>query len=118
MNVRTLADMADIYLSPKTKFIWTSKPAEYEQRKPAAYRGHIYENGTMNILQWLTAASRIHFGELRQRFVKNGRPLMFMDLFGISEPISVDWNSGGVHMQPAWYMHIISYLFQTLCPIQ
>jgi len=117
MNVRTVADMIDMYLSPKTKFVWTSKPAEYAARKPAAYRGQIYENRTMDILQWITAANRIHFRELRERFVENGRPLMFLDLFGISEPILVDWNADGVHMRPAWYTHLISYFFQTLCPV-
>jgi len=117
MNVRTLADMIDIYLSPKTTFIWTSKPAEYAERKPARFRGQIYENGTMNILQWLTAANTIHFRELRKRFVENSRPLMFMDLFAISTPVLADWNIDGVHMQPAWYTHLISYLFQTLCPV-
>jgi len=116
MNVRILADMIDIYLSPKTKLIWTSKLAEYVKRKPAAFRGQVYENGTMDILQWLTAANKIHFRELRKRFVENGRPLMFMDLFGISAPVLADWSIGGVHMQPAWYTHMISYLFQALCP--
>jgi len=117
MNVRTLADMTDIYLSPKTKFIWTSKPAEYILKKPDFFKRRIYENGTMDIRQWITAANRIHFRELRRRFVENGRPLMFLDLYGISEPVLPSWNIGGVHMRRAWYTHLISYLFQTLCPV-
>jgi len=116
MNVRQLADMFDVYLRPKTKLIWTSKSAEYILKKPSIFKGAIYENGTMNILQWLTAANRIHFRELRKRFVENGRPLMFLDLYGISAPVLGDWNTDGVHMQPAWYTHIISHLLQSLCP--
>ena len=117
MNVRTLAEMTDIYLSPKTKFIWTSKPAEYILKKPNFFKRRIYENGTMDIMQWLTAANHIHFRELRRRFVDNGRPLMFLDLYGISEPVLGDWNKDGVHMQPVWYKHIISHLTQTLCTV-
>jgi len=117
MNVRTLADMFDIYLSPNTTLIWTSKPAQYQRRKPAAFKGPIYENGTMDITQWLTAANHIHYRELRNRFVQNGRPLMFLDLYGISASVLTDWNIDGVHMKPVWYKHIISQLLQTLCPM-
>jgi len=117
MNVRTLADMFDIYLSPKTKLIWTSKPAEYVAKKPDILKGRIYENGTMDIKQWLTAANKIHFRELRERFVNNGRPLMFLDLYGMSEPVLGDWNIDGVHMQPAWYKHIISQIVQIVCTV-
>jgi len=117
MNVRQLADMFDVYLRPKTKLIWTSKSAQYILKKPSIFKGAIYENGTMNILQWLTAANRIHFRELRKRFVENGRPLMFLDLYGISAPVLGDWNIDAVHMQPEWYRHIISQMLQTVCPI-
>ena len=48
MNVRTLADMIDIYLSPKTKLVWTSKPAEYAERKTAKFRGQIYDKCLAN----------------------------------------------------------------------
>jgi len=115
MNVRTLADMFDIYLSPQTKLIWTSKAAEYTPKKPEIFRRRKYENGTMDIAQWLTAANKIHFQELRKRFVDNGRPLMFLDLYGISEPVLIDWSIDGVHKQPVWYKHIISQIVQTLC---
>lgn len=115
MNVRTLADMFDIYLSPTTKVIWTSKPSEYILRKPKKYKHPIYENGTMDITQWLTAANRIHFRELRKHFIANNRPLMFLDLYGISAPILKDWNTDGVHMRPPWYQHIISQIVQSVC---
>ena len=32
----------------------------------------------MDCTQWVTAANRIQFRELRKRFVENYRPLMFM----------------------------------------
>jgi len=115
MNVRALADMFDIYMPPKTKVIWTSKPAEYILKKPNIFTSRIYENGTMDIRQWLTAANKIQFRELRKRFVNNGRPLMFLDLYGISEPVLRDWSTDGVHMQPVWYKHIISQILQVLC---
>jgi len=109
--------MFDVYLSPTTKLIWTSKPAEYILKKPNIFRGPIYENGTMDITQWLTAANRIHFRELRKRFVENYRPLMFLDLYGISAPVLADWNIDGVHMKPVWYTHIISQIVQILCSV-
>jgi len=115
MNVRTLADMLDIYLTPKTKLIWTSKPAEYVQEKPMWFKGLIYEGGTMDITQWLAAANRIHFRQLKKHFVENGRPLMFLDLYGISELVLSDWHHGATHMQPVWYRHIISQILQILC---
>jgi len=117
MNVRTLANMFDIYLLSNTKLIWTSKPAEYLLKKPKTFRGPIYENGTMDITQWLIAANRIHFRELRKRFVENDRPSMFLDLYGISAPVLRDWNIDGVHMHPVWYKHIISHIVQILCPL-
>jgi len=117
MNLQTLANMFDIYLPPTTKLIWTSKPAEYMLKKPDIFRGPIYENGTMNIIQWLTAANKIQFQQLRKRFIDNGRPLMFLDLYGISAPVLRDWNIDGVHMQSPWYNHIISQILQVLCPV-
>jgi len=117
MNVRTLADMFDIYLSPNTKLVWTSKPAEYALKKPYKFKGPIYENGTMDCTQWVRAANRIHFQELRKRFVENYRPLMFLDLYGISTPVLADWNVDGIHMNPVWYKHIVSHIVQTLCSV-
>ena len=115
LNVRTLADMFDMYLPPQTKLIWTSKPAQYLPKKPNVFKNRIYENGTMDIRQWLTAANKIHFQELRKHFIDNDRPLMFLDLYEISEPVLVDWCTDGVHMQPVWYKHIVSQIVQTLC---
>jgi len=117
INVRTLADMFEIYLSPKTKFIWTSKPATYASKKPEVFRGPIYENGTMDINQWTTAANYMHFRELKKRFVEKGRPLMFLDLFSIGKPVLKDWNIDGVHMKPMWYDNIMSQILQTLCQV-
>jgi len=117
MNVRILAEMIDLYLPPKTKLIWTSKPAEYIAKKPLRFKGSLFENGTMNIIQWLIAANRIHYRELKKRFVENHRPLMFLDLNSIAAPVLANWNIDGVHMQGAWYKHIISHILQTLCPV-
>jgi len=115
MNVRTFLDMIDVYLPPTTRVIWTSKCGEYEPKKPLVYQGPIYENRTMHILQWLDAANKIQFKETRRHLLKNGRPLEFMDLLEMSEPVLSEWSLDGVHMDALWYQHVISYLMQSLC---
>ena len=111
MNVRTLADMFDVYMTNKTKVIWTTKPAVYIRKITAA----MYANGTVDVTDLLKAANRIHFQELRKNFVEKFQLLMFLDLYGISAPVVADWSLDGVHMQPIWYKHIVSQLLQILC---
>jgi hypothetical protein len=115
MNLRTFSDMLDIYLPPSTTVVWTTKPSEYINKKPAMFRGAVYEFGSMNIIQWLTEANKMHYREMRKKTLQNNRPLMFLDLQGMSEPVLSDWSIDGVHMQPPWYHHFNSYLLQALC---
>jgi hypothetical protein len=115
MNVRTFSDMLDIYLPSSTTVVWTSKPSEYINKKPEMFRGTVYESGTMNIMQWLREANKMFYREMRNKTAENNRPLMFLDLQGMSEPVLSDWNFDGVHMHPVWYQHFNSYFMQTLC---
>ena len=115
MNVRYLADILDIYLAPATRLVWTSKPAQYDGKKPLLWRNVTYEKSTKTIIQWLDSANAIQYGAMRDRFIKNDRPLMFLDLLTMALPVLEEWNTDGVHMKPEWYRHVASYLMQTIC---
>ena len=75
----------------------------------------MYENGTKTVRQWLESANAFKYDAMKERFIKNDRPLMFLDLLTMSLPVLEEWNTDGVHMKPEWYRHVISYLMQTVC---
>jgi len=113
--IDVFAGLVDRYIRPPTRLIWFSRFAEDVRRKPKRWRRMRYEYGNMTRLQWLDAANRIMYNRTRRRFVDSNSLLMFPDLLQMSEPILDDFNLDGVHMKGEWYLHVMSYILQSLC---
>ena len=114
MNGGYFADMLDVYLPAKTRVIWTSKPGQCLLKLCEPLKSFRYESNR-TLLQWLDAANRILYEKMRERFLLNDRSLMFFDLLEMSVPLMTAFAADGLHMNPIWYRHVMSYMMQTLC---
>lgn len=127
------------------RLVFVPLVAEHAKMKPEPWRSMTYENGTKTRNEYLKAANRIWFRKMRKRFIDSGgvgeeeaggwigtkkqpggnttgatrdRLLMFPDIFEMSRDVLDYWNWDGVHMRPAWYQHVLSFIFQSLCSTQ
>ena len=115
IKIEQLLEIIHQYVLPPTRLIWLSRIAEDITRKPMPYREERFEKGAMSRLQYLNATNRIAYSKLGRRFVETGKPLLFLDLLEMTQPLLTEYNLDGVHMHDLWYESLMSYVAQTLC---
>ena len=115
-NVGYLLRLMELYLPKTTSVLWLSllehTPSKFAHKK---WKNIKFE-GKYSLSQQINRLNKAIFEELRVYLDKEDSKIFsFFDLQAMSSKVARIWSSGGIHMVPKWYDHVMYSVMRTLC---
>ena len=111
---RLLGGLFDLYLPNTTKLVWMTKIHEEVFVQPPPWSAAKYE-GRCGANEQIARMNKRLYDTAKEYFVKRSNFYPFFDLQSMGIEVANDWKLDGVHKDPAWYKHLFSYIFQSVC---